>query len=299
MADFAGGTNRTGRAASHLEKPRVIRGPDGAKDMTVNRGVIWLARSGYAARGAVYSIVALFAVLAALGAGQTVDTKGAIQRLLAQPFGAALLWLVVIGLMAHVAWRLTQAIGDTDRHGSDAKGLLIRAGLLGSATVNLLLALFTLSLVSGLDSVGASGGGGSSDSLQRLLGLQHSNLLIWIVALVPLGVGVAHLVKAWRAHFERYFQCDAQTMRMVRPVSRTGLAARGCAFLIIAGLLFMGGGRYEPTDPPRLKEALEALQSLPAGGWLLLAIGAGLFAFALYSFAEALWRRIDLSEVVD
>lgn len=88
-------------------------------------------------------------------------------------------------------------------------------------------------------------------------------------------------------------------MRLVRPVSRIGLAARGGSFLIIAGLLFMGGSRYEPTDPPGLKEALEALQGMPAGGALLLAIGVGLLAFAVYSFAEARWRRIDLSEVMD
>ncbi|MCW3150037.1 DUF1206 domain-containing protein [Stutzerimonas stutzeri] len=269
--------------------------------MNMTRGVIWLARSGYAARGVVYAIVAFIAVLAALGAARSVDTKGAIQQLLAQPFGAGLLWLIVIGLLAHVAWRFTQGIRDTDRHGSDAKGLLIRGGLLGSGGVNLLLALFTLSLISGLDTLasGNSSGGGKADLLQRLLGLQHSKWLIYVVALVPLGAGIAHLIKAWRAHFERYFQCDSQTMRLVRPISRIGLAARGCVFLIIAALLFMGGSRYQPTDPPGLKEAFEALQRLPAGSWLLLAIGIGLLAFALYSFAEARWRRIDLSEVMD
>jgi len=271
--------------------------------MDVTRGVVWLARSGYAARGVVYVIVGFFALMAALGAGDTVDTRGAVQQLLGQPFGAVLLWLVVIGLLAHVAWRLTQGIGDTDRHGRDAKGLLVRAGLVGSGVVNLLLALFTLSLlVSGLDRFAESGGGSGSDgsdSLMRLLGLKHSHWLIWAIALIPLGVGIAHLIKAWRAHFERYFQCDEGTMRLVRPVSRIGLAARGCAFLIIAGLLFMGGSRYEPTDPPGLKEALEALQGMPAGGVMLLAVGAGLLAFALYSFAEARWRRIDLSEVMD
>lgn len=274
---------------------------DGGTGMNVTRGVVWLARSGYAARGLVYAIVAFFAVLAALGAGRTVDTKGAVQELLTQPFGATLLWLVVIGLLAHVAWRITQAVGDTDRHGSDAKGLLIRGGLLGSAAVNLLLALFTLGLISGLDSLGSGGGsgGGQADTLQRLLGLQHSKWLIYALALIPLGAGIAHLIKAWRAHFERYFQCDGQTMRLVRPVSRIGLAARGCVFMVIAALLFTGGSRYEPTDPPGLKEAFEALRSLPAGGTLLLAIGVGLLAFALYSFAEAKWRRIDLSEVMD
>ncbi len=42
--------------------------------MDVTRGVVWLARSGYAARGVVYVIVGFFALMAALGAGDTVDT---------------------------------------------------------------------------------------------------------------------------------------------------------------------------------------------------------------------------------
>lgn len=270
--------------------------------MQVTRGVVWLARSGYAARGLVYGIVAFFAALAALGAARTVDTKGAIEELLTQPFGAVLLWLVAIGLFAHVAWRLTQGLGDTDRHGDDAKGLLIRGGLLGSAVVNLLLALFTLGLISGLDSLSGgsdSGGSAEADALQRFLGLQHARWLVYLAALIPLGAGIAHLVKAWRAKFERYFQCDEQTMRVVRPISRIGLAARGCVLLIIAALLLTGGSRYSPTDPPGVKQALETLQQLPAGESLLLAIAAGLFAFALYSVAEACWRRIDLSEVLD
>ncbi|WP_120993544.1 DUF1206 domain-containing protein [Stutzerimonas urumqiensis] len=264
--------------------------------MNVTRGVVWLARSGYAARGVVYVIVAFFAVLAATGSGDTVDTRGAIQRILGQPFGETLLWLVVIGLFAHVAWRLTQAIGDTDRHGTDGKGLLIRAGLIGSGVFNGLLALFALSmLVSGF---GSGGSGGGSDLLSRFLGMQNSKWLIYAMALIPLGVGIAHLIKAWRVDYERYFLCGEDKMNLVRPISRFGLAARGVVFLIIAGLLFVGGARYQPTNPPGLKDALEALQSLPSGGLLLLVIGLGLLAFAAYSFAEALWRRINIAEVV-
>lgn len=269
--------------------------------MKVTRGVKILARSGYAARGLVYLIIGFFAFTAAQGSGDTVDSKGALQKVLEHPFGGVLLWLVAIGLFAHVAWRFTQSIGDTDRHGTDAKGLLIRAGLIGSALVNLALALFTLSLLgAGPESLSGGGsGGGQPDALARFLGHDASRWLIYLVALIPLGAGIAHLIKAWKVRFERYFECDEHVMGVVRPISRIGLAARGVTFLIIAALLLIGGNRYEVSDPPGLKEALEALQSWPQGSWLLMAIGLGLLAFALYSFAEALWRRIDLEEVLD
>lgn len=266
--------------------------------MNITRGVVLLARGGYAARGLVYGIIAFFAITATIGAGQTVDTRGALQQLLGTRYGDVLLWIVLVGLVAYAAWRLTQAIGDTDRHGSDGKGLLIRAGLVGSAVVYLLLALFTMGLL-GTDLGGAaSGAGQGGDFLSGLLGYENSNLIIYAIALVPLGVGIAHLIKARQAKFARYFQCDGETMRWVRPVSQIGLAARGIVFLIMAALLFIGGNRYEPTDPPGLQAVFSALQGLPWGWLLLLAMAIGLLAFAIYSFAEARWRRINVAEVM-
>lgn len=266
----------------------------------VSRGIVWLARSGYAARGVVYLIVGAFAFLAGIGSGETVGTKGAIQQLLGQPFGETLLWIMVVGLAAYVAWRLTQAITDPEGHGTDAKGLLIRAGLIGSAVAYTLLALFTLGLLGSSigESAGGGGGSGGSDFLTGLLGWEYSNYLVYLVALVPLGVGIAHIVKGWKAKFEKYFYASEDVMRWVRPISRAGLIARGIAFLIVAGMLFSGGARYKPTDPPSLEDALNALQSLPFGTFWLSLVGLGLVAFAVYSFSEAIWRRIDMPAVM-
>lgn len=267
----------------------------------VSRGIVWLARSGYAARGVVYLIIGVFAFMAGIGSGDTVGTKGAIQQLLGQPFGETLLWIMVVGLVAYVAWRLTQAITDPEGHGADAKGLMIRAGLIGSAIAYTLLALFTLGLLGSSigESAGSGGSGsGSGDFLSGLLGWQYSNYLVYVVALVPLVVGIAHIVKGWKAKFEKYFYASEHVMRWVRPISRIGLIARGVAFLIVAGMLFSGGARYEPTKPPGLEDALSALQSLPFGTFWLSLVGLGLVAFAAYSFSEAIWRRIDMPAVM-
>lgn len=267
----------------------------------VTQGMVWLARSGYAARGLVYVIIGIFALQAARGSGDTVGTEGAIKTLLGQPWGRPLLWLLLVGLLSYALWRLIQAIKDPEGHGSDAKGLAIRAGLIGGAIAYTLLALFTLGLLgaSPVDSGGSGGSGsGGGDFLSGLLGWQYSNYLIYLVALVPLGVGIAHIYKGWKAKFEKYFDASPQVMRWVRPISRFGLIARGIAFLVVAGMLFTGGARYEPTDPPGLEDALNALLTLPFGTFWLSLVGLGLIAFALYSVAEAIWRRIDMPAVL-
>lgn len=117
-------------------------------------------------------------------------------------------------------------------------------------------------------------------------------MLVYLIALIPLGVGIAHIVKGWKASLEKYFEADEDVMRYVRPVSRFGLIARGVVFKEIALLLAISGSTYQAMDPPSMKESLDALQNLPAG-WLIL-MALGLIAFSVYSFSEAFWRKINM-----
>jgi hypothetical protein len=264
--------------------------------MSPNRGLVLLARGGYAARGLVYLIIGFFALLAALGSGQPADSHSSLQKLLAQPFGHALVALVVVGLIAFAAWRLLQATRDVDHHGKSFKGIAIRTGLLAGAISNALLAFFALSLlISGLKSAsGSKEGGKTEDFLSTVLSWDYSNLLIYLIALAPLVVGIIHVIKGWKASFEKYFEADEQVMRFVRPISRFGLIARGVAFIEIAVLLAISGSSYQAMHPPGMKDAMNGLENLPMG-WLVMSIVAtGLMAFALYSFAQAFWRKINM-----
>jgi len=202
----------------------------------------------------------------------------------------------VAGLLAFAGWRLVQAIRDVDHHGSKLKGLLIRAGLLAGGLVNGALAFFALGLlISGHRSSGSSAGGETRDLLAHLLSWDHSNVVVYLVALIPLGVGIAHIIKGWKASFEKYFEADEDVMRYVRPVARFGLMARGVVFIEIALLLAISGSRYQATDPPGMKEALDALQNLPLGSLILMVMALGLIAFSVYSLSEGAWRKINMN----
>jgi hypothetical protein len=118
----------------------------------------------------------------------------------------------------------------------------------------------------------------------------------WLVALIGLaviGAGLAHLVKGYRAKFEKHLQMDRATLEKVSPICRFGLVARGIVFLIIGGFFIVAAWRFSSGEVVGLKGALETLQQQPYG-WILLAIVAlGLFAFGIYSLIEARYRRVD------
>jgi hypothetical protein len=249
----------------------------------------FVARLGYAARGVVYVIVGLLALLTALGmGGETAGPEGALARLREQAFGDVLLGAVALGLFGHAMWRLLQSATDTDRHGSDAKGIAVRAGLFLACLANASLALYAASLIRD------PGQGGSSEGdAARWIMSQPGGRFLAIAA----GVGIlaAGIGQAWRGaarKFEKYLVLDETKRRTLGPICVVGLVARGFVFVIVGVFFILAGVRQNPEEAKGVDGALEMLQGGPFGRILLGAVAIGLVAFAAYSFILALYRRI-------
>ena len=255
-----------------------------------------LARAGYASRGVIYVVVGLFAILAAVGAADKKDTKGAVSEILQQPFGSAMIAALLCGLVGYVVWRLVQSLFDTDEHGWSVKGMAVRAGLLASAATYTALAVYTLSLL-GLFSK-ASGADYHSPVADFFAGLIGIKMVLIGLVVVFAGVAIAHWYKALTRRYADHFDAGDSAMTLIHPVSIIGLLARGAVFAVISILLLYRFFTVRPVDgtPPGIKDAMAFLQQLPFGPWLLGLLGAGLVLFAIYSLMEAVWRRINIED---
>ncbi len=251
------------------------------------------ARTGYSARGVVYAILGGLVIAGGVRSAEHMETKDAISALLGQPFGVVLVFLLFLGLCCYVAWRLVQVVFDPDDQWDSFKGVFIRGALLVSAASYTFLAFYALTL---LNVVFSSGGGDDGSELRDFLnGLIGARYAALAFAAVFAATAVAHWHKAIGGSYEKYFKASDETMTMLRPIIVVGLCARGVVFAIIAWLMFtrfLYVSEQNTDAQPGLKEALGYLSDLPYGPWLIMAMGTGLVAFALYSFAEARWRRI-------
>lgn len=238
-------------------------------------------RLGFAARGLMYMLVGFLAVWW----GKAEDPSGALGFLHART-GQPVLIVMVVGFGAYALWRLLGAWVDSEGHGSDRKGILIRLGGAGSGVIYCGFAYTAARLA-----LGAGGGGGSGDRAREgaatALSLPGGKVLLILVAIGFLVGGGYQIVKAARGKFLRHLGGAAANALWAQIVGRGGYAARGIVFLVVA-YLFAQAALHE--SPGQAGGMHEALASLPRT--LRLAVGCGLLLFGLFSLVEARYRRI-------
>lgn len=66
-----------------------------------------------------------------------------------------------------------------------------------------------------------------------------------------------------------------------------GYIAKGIALCVVGVLLVIGALTVNPAQSTGLDGALKSLTALPFGAPILSAVGVGLIAYGLYSFARA------------
>ena len=271
-----------------------------ASERAVREASPWveaLGRVGHAAIGLVYATIGMLAAQAALGrSGGTTDSYGALAWLVQRPYGHALLVALAVGLAGYAAWRVVQAVLDTDSKGSDPKGLATRVVYAGIGATYAALALSALRL--GLEWADGDGGGGDAtaqDWTAWLLSQPFGQGLVVAVGLGVVGVGLFQFYLVYTEKFcgpPRMAEMSGSQERQVRALGRVGYAARGVAFAIIGLLLAAAGLHARPEEARGLGGALATLAEQPFGPWLPGAVAVGLVAYGAFMLVQARYRRI-------
>jgi hypothetical protein len=268
------------------------------RQAAANPWVERLARLGFVVRGVLYVIIGALALQLALGAGgATATPKSAIDLIGRQPLGQFLLIIVALGLTGYALWGFIRAIFDPLHRGSDAHGLLDRAGFFFSGVSYGLLVIPTIYTLLHKPAPAATGGSGSPSLPASLLSGPYGKWVVVAFGLFWIAVGLGQILLGYRARFTRDLKKNTMSAREVETATwlgRLGYAARGVVFGVIGLIIIRTSLTAGTRQTPGFDAALAALAHAPYGQALLAVVALGLIFFGLYSILCAKWMRVGV-----
>ncbi|MFC4948081.1 DUF1206 domain-containing protein [Pseudonocardia sp. GCM10023141] len=263
---------------------------ESARQVATSKPVKIGARVGLVSYGITHLLIAWLALQVALGdSGEQADQSGAFQALAQEPLGRVLLWVLVVGFASTALWRLQQAIWGF-RHVSDrAKSIRRRAGSAVNAVIFTVLAV-----LAGTAAAGGGGKDGKTAATAGVLQLPGGQLIVGAIGIGILTVGIVKIVRGWQQKFveDMALPSERGARRLIVRLGQIGSIAKGASIGLIGGFVVVAAIRFRPEEASGLDAALKALAAQPYGVIMLIAVGAGLAAYGVFSFFDARYHRV-------
>jgi len=270
-------------------------GKRAAKQAAYNPWMERLTRLGYAVKGFLYVAIGFIAIASALGKSKTpADQLGAISTFAKLPNADIILWIILIGLISYSLWGVIRAVLDPFHKGTDAKGLLARAGFLVSAATYASFVLPTYDLIRGARH--ASSSTSTAHMVSRLMDMPMGRWLVGAIGVAAVLAGLYQIYSGIKQNYDEVFKTyalSAEQLKIARQMGRYGTIARGIVFALVGFFLALAAYQARPGTAQGLNGALKYLGQQPYGLYLLLIVALGLIAFGLYSFMNAAWFRMQ------
>jgi succinate dehydrogenase/fumarate reductase cytochrome b subunit len=246
-----------------------------------------LARVGYAAKGVIYTLIGVLALIAAAGpGGKTTNQAGAINTIAQQPFGMVVLLAIGVGLLGFALWRLIQAFWNPEH-----KKPLKRIGYVVSG---LAYGGFGMAAISAA-MTGERATSNSQQNAATVLSLPGGQLLMFVGAAIFVAVGVAQIANGLALNFTKILETERMSPEELRATmwfGRLGMVARGILFGLIGWFAFQAGMDRQPGEVGGVERGLQTIAQAPGGPLLLGLTALGLVCYGLFMFVEAKYRKM-------
>lgn len=256
-----------------------------------------LARAGLTAKGIVYCLMGAVAFMAAFrlgGQSESNTNKNSLLSLIQhQVAGQLLLALLIVGLLCYCIWRTVQCFTDTEKKGTNTKGLVVRSRYLLSGLVYFSFAVAAIKLL--LRSGDSDNGDSNQKFIAELLSKPFGQYLVGLAAAVIAAVGIYQIVYGVRGKYKKHVSgLGLQSRRgaYLIKAGTIGYIARGIVWLIIAWLM-LKAAIY--TNSKAAGDTNEAFSFLHAsyGSLVTGALGLGLVLYGVFSFIRARFERFN------
>lgn len=250
-----------------------------------------MARVGYFAKGAVYTLLGILAFMAAFELGRAANEasrSGVFRMVREAPAGGVLMILLALGLVCYTFWRLVQAFSPAIG-GEHSKGKRVLYFLSGIAYAGVAFAAIKMALWND------DGGGNQQQTLAAtLLSRKGGQWLTGLAALALLATGLYQLYYGWSEKYRDHLQesqIHSQHSALLLRSGKAGYIARGLVWVIIAYLLFRAALNANASEAGDTTDAFRFLEGSPFGSVLLGAVGLGVIAYGIFNFLRARYER--------
>lgn len=260
---------------------------DTARGVADSRPMKWAARAGLVARGFIYLVMGVLALMLTFGSQEQVDQRGALTQVASQPFGKLLVVLVAIGFAAYALWRFSEAAFGATGEGRKA-GPRLQSLVRGIA-----YAILTYTAVSVLRGTGKSQSAQQQGLTARVMAHSGGRMAVGVIGAIIVLVSLFLIVQGFRRSFMRYFKTlPPRTRKTIRTLGTIGTVARGFVFALVGAFVIWAAWTYSPQKAGGIDVVLKTVLGHAYGRPLVVIAGLGLLAFGVYGLAEARYRRV-------
>jgi hypothetical protein len=255
-----------------------------------------LARIGFYAKGFLFIVIGMLAVLVAIGqkGGELADPSGALTTIAEKPFGRILLIIFIVGAVGHGAWNILRGVADVDNAGSNFQGIFKRIIAIGIGIFYFGLALTALNLIIAERIENRHG------EIQRtlaaiILALPLGAILMFLIGLGIIGAGINECYSGITGKYKENFRLFTLEIRHLRTINILGVlsfTARALILVLMGSFFITAAVHFNPNDAAGLDGALTWLAHSYYGKSILFVTAIGLICHGVLSLYEAKIRRI-------
>lgn len=248
----------------------------------VDRGI----RFGMIVYGVVHLVIAWLAIQLAFGdKSGSASSTGALHEVAGNGFGIVVIWLIVIGMVMLVLWRLLEAaVGHDDEDGG--KKLSKQAVDIGKAIIYGSIAVSALRIALGSGSKKS----GTDSKTSTVMNLPGGQVIVGVIGLAIIAYGVNMVRRAYTEKFRENLSAEGTSGDVGTAYvwfGKIGYTAKGLAFGIVGGLFAYAAITHDPKKSGGLDQALHKVLQQPFGPVLLVVMGLGIGCYGLFCFARA------------
>jgi len=260
-----------------------------ANKKTIKHYVGYLPVYGCIATGIIYLGIGVIAILSFLKLKDGgADETSLLAFLNDYVIGKIFIWLILLGTLSYITWRIFEAFKDPYGYGSDAKGRLKRIGIALSTIADALIAYSAIRILVG---TGDTNKNGQPEEYREMVTniLQHSggNWLIVITGVIIFATAIIQFIYGiTRGYKERLdiAHFSSATKKLIHLLAWVGYFSRG-VILGITGFFFMKAGIL--SDGQYIVNTDKAFDFIGdnLGGFFFILVAAGTICYALFMFS--------------